>query len=128
MVDSNVAVQVLHAGRELNVLGDADLVAPPLLWSEFRSAVREAAWRGEIPAERPGRLLDALDASPLAPRTHKRLGHEALRIAEELGWSRTYDAEYVALAGLLGCRLVTLDGKLRRGTDRLGFVVTPSEL
>jgi predicted nucleic acid-binding protein len=49
-------------------------------------------------------------------------------VADELGWAKTYDAEYVALAGLLGCRLVTLDRRLRRGADQLGFVVSPDEL
>lgn len=49
-------------------------------------------------------------------------------VANDLGWGRTYDAEYVALAKLLDCRLVTLDMPLRRGADRLGFVVTPAEL
>jgi predicted nucleic acid-binding protein len=49
-------------------------------------------------------------------------------VADELGWAKTYDAEYVALAGLLGCLLVTLDARLRRSADRLGFVVSPSEL
>lgn len=34
----------------------------------------------------------------------------------------------VALAALLRCRLVTVDGRLRRGADRLGFVVGPTEL
>jgi predicted nucleic acid-binding protein len=57
-----------------------------------------------------------------------RLGATAWRIADDLGWARTSDAEYVALAQLLGCRLVTLDLRLRRGADRLGFVVTPAEL
>jgi hypothetical protein len=38
------------------------------------------------------------------------------------------DAEYLALAHLLDCRLVTLDARLRRGAARLGFVVTPLEL
>ena len=46
----------------------------------------------------------------------------------QLGWAKTYDAEYVALASLLGCRLVTVDGRLRRGADRLGFVLGPTEL
>lgn len=40
----------------------------------------------------------------------------------------TYDAEYVALADLSGCRLVTLDGRLRRAADSLGFVIGPDEL
>ncbi|MGH9115142.1 MAG: hypothetical protein ACRDWW_04860 [Acidimicrobiales bacterium] len=53
---------------------------------------------------------------------------EAWRLAEELGWAKTYGAEYVALARLLRCRLVTLDRRLRRGTERLGFVVGPGEL
>jgi predicted nucleic acid-binding protein len=50
------------------------------------------------------------------------------RFAGEFGWARTYDAEYVALAHILGCRLLTVDMKLWRGTKRLGFVVVPEEL
>jgi len=53
---------------------------------------------------------------------------EAWRIADELGWAKTYDAEFVALAALLDCQLVTLDLRLRRGAAGLGFVVTPTEL
>jgi predicted nucleic acid-binding protein len=32
------------------------------------------------------------------------------------------------LAQMLGCRLVTVDRRLRRGAERLGFIVTPAEL
>lgn len=59
---------------------------------------------------------------------NSELGADAWKIADEFGWGRTYDAEYVALARLLDCRLVTLDAHLRRGTDRLGIVITPAEL
>jgi predicted nucleic acid-binding protein len=52
----------------------------------------------------------------------------AWQIAEELGWAKAYDAEYVALAGLLAARVVTLDARVRRGAGRLGFVVLPEEL
>lgn len=52
----------------------------------------------------------------------------AWRIADDFGWAKTYDAEYVALAKLSECLLVTLDARLRRGADRLGFVKTPEEL
>lgn len=49
-------------------------------------------------------------------------------MADVLGWAKTYDAEYVALAALLKCRLVTLDARLRRGANWLGLVVGPAEL
>jgi predicted nucleic acid-binding protein len=42
--------------------------------------------------------------------------------------SSAYDAEYVALASLLGCRLVTIEGHLGRGVDRRGFIVGPLDL
>ncbi len=56
------------------------------------------------------------------------LAKAAWQVSEEFGWAMTYDAEYVALTRMLDCRLVTIDGKLRKGADRLGFVVTPAEL
>jgi len=110
------------------VLGATELVAPALLWSEFRSAAQEAAWRGEITSARRDLLLERLAASPVQERRHPAHGAETTRIADQLGWAKTCDAEYVALASLLECRLVTLDGRLRRGADRLGLVVTPAEL
>ncbi|MGI8829736.1 MAG: hypothetical protein ACR2I5_08225 [Candidatus Limnocylindria bacterium] len=48
--------------------------------------------------------------------------------AEQLGWAKTYDAEYVALAQLLGCRLLTRDDRLRRGAARVLECIGPSEL
>jgi hypothetical protein len=34
----------------------------------------------------------------------------------------------VALAQILGCRLVTIDARLRRGTEQLGIVIGVHEL
>ena len=98
------------------------------MWSEVRSSLHEARWRGEVSEEQATRAVAALDASPIRLRTHKRLGVVAWRIADELGWAKTYDAEYVALASLLGCRLLTVDTRLRRATGHLGYVIGPSEL
>lgn len=104
------------------------LVAPPLLWSESRSALHEAFFRREISEVQAIRTLEALDHAPILARTPRRLGHRAFTLATQTGWARTYDAEYVALAQLLDCRFVTLDERLRRGAARLGIVVSPAEL
>lgn len=128
VVDASVAVAAcLDVGR-FATLGDRDLVAPALLWSETRSALHELVWRRELPAADGARGLDELQRAPVRRVDDDRLGAEAWAIADELGWAKTYDAEYVALARLLGCRVVTLDGRLRRGGDRLGLVVSVAEL
>src|ERR1700733_25770 len=57
-----------------------------------------------------------------------RLIRAAWRVADELGWAKTYDAQYVALARMLDCRLVSVDEHLLRGVARLGVAVRPREL
>ena len=128
VVDANVAVAAARVPDGFTALGSDRLVAPPLMWSEALSALHEAVWRGELPARAAELTRTRLESAPLEARSPARLGHEAWRIADELGWAKTYDAEYLALARILGCRFATLDGRLRRGAARLGFVVSPAEL
>jgi predicted nucleic acid-binding protein len=98
------------------------------MWSEVRSSLHEARWRGELSDEQASRAVTALESSPIRARTHKHLGAEAWRIADHFGWAKTYDAEYLALASLLRCRLVTVDKRLRRASAQLGYVVGPTEI
>jgi predicted nucleic acid-binding protein len=117
-----------RASAELDRGGE--LIAPPLLWSEVPSVLHEIAFRGEISNALAELALQRFLSGRLSVKESRPDGLAAVAwaIAEEFGWAKTYDAEYVALAKCEGCRLVTLDGRLRRGTDRLGFVVTPAEL
>lgn len=124
-----MAVAAAFAGPEAFAeLGDPDLVGPPLMWSEARSTLRLRAWHGQVHPEDVEQMRAAIESCPVDRREPPDLGEAAWRVADEMGWARTYDAEYVALARLLGCRLVTLDSRLRRGADRLGLVVSPQEL
>ncbi|MGH3452667.1 MAG: type II toxin-antitoxin system VapC family toxin [Haloechinothrix sp.] len=67
------------------------------------------------------RSLSILESGRVRERGHRRLGREAWRIADELGWAKTYDAEYLALAFLVDGRLVTFDRRLLRAAERLGL-------
>jgi predicted nucleic acid-binding protein len=98
------------------------------MWSEARSVLHEQAWRGELSMPEADRARRRLAGADVKLRTHRALADETWRIADDLGWAKTYDAEYLALAFLLHCRCVTVDARLRRGADRLGCVVGPTEL
>jgi predicted nucleic acid-binding protein len=98
------------------------------MWSEVRSGLHEGVWRGDFDRTEAEAAHRRLEEAPVHSIADIRVGVEAWRIADELGWAKTYDAEYLALAQILGCRLVTLDARLRRGADRLGFVISPTEL
>ena len=49
-------------------------------------------------------------------------------MADRLGWAKTYDAAYVALAAALDCPLVTLDARLKRRASAVMTVIGPTEL
>ncbi|CAN5228425.1 hypothetical protein BH20ACT9_BH20ACT9_13300 [soil metagenome] len=128
VVDASVVVGVLIGARAAPRLQEQRLVAPPLLWPETRSALHVLRWRGDLSdagAEAARGQLASIEVESAEP---VGLGAVAWAIADEFGWAKTYDAEYLALARILACRMVTADGRLRRGASRLGLVVGPTEL
>jgi predicted nucleic acid-binding protein len=133
VADATLAVELSldRLGHEAeSALGRELLVAPCLLWSEVPSVLNEMAFRGEISRELAEQALERFLAGevPVAERRPAGLTMTAWRVAAELGWAKTYDAEYLAMARVLRTRVVTLDTRLRRGVDRLALVVTPAEL
>ena len=128
MVDATVVLAACAAEDGFAHFVDPDLVAPPLMWSEERAVLHEMARRGDLRAAQARRMRRAVDRAPVAEQGHPSLGETSWDIADRMGLSRTYAAEYVALARLLGCRLVTLDGELARRARRLAVVVGPADL
>lgn len=126
-MDSSLAVRgALQGGLRLPL--HYRLIAPPLLWSEATSALHEGRWRREIDAPTAAAARAVFAAMPLHRDDPPELRDVARSIADELGLAKTYDAEFLALARIRDCRLVTADARLRRAADRLGFVVDPVEL
>jgi predicted nucleic acid-binding protein len=80
--------------------------------------MRELAWSGQISDELALDLLAQLDRAPIALAQAGSLDSAAYRLAARLGWKRTYDAEYLALAEARGCGLVTTDARLARVAEQ----------
>jgi predicted nucleic acid-binding protein len=106
----------------------AHLQAPILLRSEVLAAIQGLEWRDEISTE----LAELAVGRLLSPgiRLVRRIAVylEARRLAGTLGWAKTYDAEYVALARLCGEPLLTVDHRLARRVRDLVDVVLPDDL
>ena len=128
VVDASVAVAASATAVGFERFRTAELVAPPLLWVEVVSALHAAMWRGDLLREQAEPMLQRALTAPIARVEPPTLATDSWALADEMGWAKTYDANYVALARALGCRLITLDARLRRGTARLGFVIGPTEL
>jgi predicted nucleic acid-binding protein len=127
VIDASALVQACLAAGGVRLFQNDDLVAPPLLWSETASVLHELRWRREISDDLTSKAFAAFLDAPVRRRAPTQLYREAWRIADDLGLARTYDAEYVALARILGCRLFTVDDRLRRGAGRVVEIVGPHD-
>jgi predicted nucleic acid-binding protein len=119
VVDANVVFTIALAPDGLELLSRDEIAAPPLLRSEVRSALHVALWRGLLGTEDAHRALELLESGAVREHRHRNLGLESWRIADELDWAKTYDAEYLALARLLGVPLATLDRRMLLAAERL---------
>jgi predicted nucleic acid-binding protein len=128
VVDANVIVQVVVSGGRLGPLTGHELVAPPIMRAETLSSLSEMAYRGEIPPD--AARVAAIRVADIDIRLDRPAGldERAWEIARSLGWAKTYDAEYVALAMIHDIALVTLDERLRRGAGHLVSMPSPLEL
>jgi predicted nucleic acid-binding protein len=112
----------LRLARDEAVIPDEhQLVAPTLLRSQMLSLLYQAVRRAEMSKKDADRLLNYVRALRLRLLGDRVLQNVAWRIADQLGWPDTLDAEYVALATLQADAFITLDAKL---ADAVKDIVT----
>ena len=126
VVDCDTLLRI--AAGEIKVAAGHQLVAPTLVRSQALAALYEAARRGEItPAEGLERVtrINSLKVRFLGDKVLQRT---AWRVADQLGWESTSDAEFVALTQLQADAFVTSDEDLARAVADLVETATVDRL
>jgi predicted nucleic acid-binding protein len=116
------------AAGEIEVAAEHKLVAPTLVRSQALSALYEAARRGEISADQGIERVTRINSLKVRFLGDKVLQRRAWKLADELGWETTYDAEFVALTQLQADFFVTSDARLARAVSGLVETATTEAL
>jgi predicted nucleic acid-binding protein len=116
------------AAGEIEVAAGHQLVAPTLVRSQALAALYESARRGEISAADGIERVTRINSLKVRFLGDKVLQRTAWRVADQLRWESTYDAEFVALTQLQADALVTSDRKLARAVSDLVKTATVDAL
>jgi predicted nucleic acid-binding protein len=126
VVDCKTLLRI--AAGEIEVAPEHQLLAPTLVRSQALASMYAAARRGEVsPAEGRERLrrINSLRVRFLGDKV---LQAQAWKVAEQLGWEATDDAEFVALTQLQGDAFVTSDRELAAAVSGLVEVAADEAL
>jgi predicted nucleic acid-binding protein len=126
VVDCETLLRI--AAGEIEVATEHRLVAPTLVRSQALSALYEAAHRGELSTAEGLERVTRMNSLKVRFLGDKVLQRTAWRVAAELGWETTYDAEFVALTQLQADALVTSDADLTRQVDGMIRIATVDAL
>jgi predicted nucleic acid-binding protein len=117
VVDCETLLRI--ASREVEVATEHQLVAPTLVRSQALAALYEAARAGEISADEGIDRVTRINSLKVRFLGDKVLQRQAWKVADQLGWETTYDAEYVALTMLQADAFVTSNRELARAVSSL---------
>jgi len=107
------------AAGEIEVAPGHQLLAPTLVRSQALAALYEAARRGEISAVDGLERVTRINSLKVRFLGDKVLQRTAWRIADQLGWETTRQAEFVALTQLQADAFVTSDRELAQSVSGL---------
>lgn len=117
VIGPDVAIRLAH---EQAVIGDGhQILAPTLLRSQMLSSLYQAVHRGEMTKKDAEQRLNYVRGLRIRLLGDRVLQNVAWKVADQLGWPDTFDAEYVALTQLQADALVTLDDKLAHAVKDL---------
>jgi predicted nucleic acid-binding protein len=124
VIGPDVAIQL---ARDRAAIGAGhQLVAPALIRSQLLSLLYRAVHRGELTRQEADRQLNYVRGLRIRLLGDRVLQATAWKVADQLGWAETYDAEYVALTQLQADALITLDRQLARAVRDL-VTIAPIE-
>lgn len=112
VIDSGTALHLASASVEVSP--EHKLHAPTLWRSETLSALYEAVRGGKMTADVAREQLAYIGRMKIRLLGDAVLRRRAWEVAEQLGLDTTYKAEYVALAQLQKCTLVSMDKRWLR--------------
>ena len=124
VIGPDVAIQL--AGEEAVIPDGHHMLAPALLHPQLLSLLYQAVHRGEMTKEDAERRLFYVQGMRIRVHEDYLLQNAAWQVADQLGWSDTFDAEYVALTQLEADALITLDPQLADAVKDL-VTVAPIE-
>jgi predicted nucleic acid-binding protein len=117
VIGPDVALRLAH--EEAMIPDEHQILAPTLLRSQLLTLFYQAVRRGEMTkkdAERQLNYVRGLRIRLLGDRTLQSI---AWKVADQLGWPDTFDAEYVALTQLQADAFITLDAELAHAVKDL---------
>ena len=126
VIDARVGLHIVAEGIEIDARHE--LLAPTLFRSQTLTLARESVVRGELPANLALEQLEKVWQIKIRLLGDAVLRRLAWKIADQMAWESTYDAEYVALTQLQGDAFVTLDAALARSVEGIVAVATINDL
>lgn len=124
VIGPDVALRL--AQEEAVVPDEHQLLAPTLLRSQMLSLLYRAVRQGEMTKKEADRQLNYVRALRVRLLGDRVLQSVAWKVADQLGWPDTLDAEYVALTQLQGDAFITLDAELAHAVKGM-VTVAPLE-
>lgn len=110
VIGPDVALRL--AQEDAMIADEHKLLAPTLLRSQLLSLLYRAVHQGEMTKKDADRHLGYVRGLRIRLLGDRVLQNVAWKVADQLGWQDTYDAEYIALTQLQADAFITLDDNL----------------